>query len=145
MAYNVFISYETKEGEIYANNLKKALQKVNMDTFLASSEILEEKNSKRKIDSALEKSYFYIIIFTSKILKSEKVKTEFLKALKQNKYIIPCKYSGISFPSSQKLKTIDKNEFEDDYQFKDNYEFANLKLVNLPQIIIQGIFQHFWN
>ena len=132
MACDVFISYESEEGFNFAENLKKALQKAHIDSFLASNDILSQDNTTLKIEEALKKTSYYVIIFTSKISKSKWAKIEFLKALELNKHIIPCSYKLISHTSYEKISMAYSSKSKKDNNFTNTA--INEKLDNLLQI-----------
>ena len=135
MANDVFICYETLTGKSYAKNLHDALRKDGSNPFLASSDILTKDLWRIRINSALEKSPIFIIVFTSGVNYSDEVKRELEKASELEKDFIVCRWHGIlvsetEIEISQGKKLSDYHQIE----FEDKYDLANKVLSEIKRL-----------
>lgn len=135
MAYDVFISYETKTGTSYAKNLKEAFEKNKEDTqniFLADRSLLATHEWEKKIDDALVEAPLFIIIFTSLTNSSDEVKKECKKAIKLEKRIMTCRWHEIPISETKKLaeRLVDFQQIE----FEDKYDLANKVLSKIRRL-----------
>lgn len=62
--YDVFISYETSTGKDYGENLKNALNNMELNVFLANEEIAAWDSLNKEIYEALEGCKYFVIIIT---------------------------------------------------------------------------------
>ena len=60
MVYDVFICYETTTGRGAAKNLHKSLKKGKINAFFDRESILSGDDWKKKVDSAIEESQFFV-------------------------------------------------------------------------------------
>jgi len=126
MAYEAFISYETLTGSSYAEHLKDALEKPKdnkLFTFVAHKDLDGADEWKEKIDTALEGSPIFIIIFTSLTNSSEEFKRECEKAISLKKKILTCRWYRISISETEKLAKGLSNRQQ--VKFEDKSELAN--------------------
>ena len=109
MSKEVFICYETQTGLDYAMQVKEALKKTNLSSFVATEDIEIGGKWKRAIDDAIKACKYFIVILTTLALVSEEVKREIrlagsLPSLQGN--IIPCKEKGINRESLSEVPEI---------------------------------------
>lgn len=94
MPKEVFICYETLTGLDYARQVKEALKKVNISSFVAALDIEKGKKEKKYRYDAIKTCKYFIPIITVLALNSDEVREEIKRAdnlpsLQGN--IIPCK------------------------------------------------------
>ena len=121
--YEAFICYETTTGKHFALNLKKSLEKMGTEAFVASEDIIVSEEEEYKRFSVIQESPDFIIVVTNVALKSSEVKKEISSALNLNKNMIVCLEFNVNennfkscFPELAKKQRI---------TFKDQYELAN--------------------
>ena len=112
MVYDVFICYETTTGRGAAKNLHKSLKKGKINAFFDRESILSGDDWKKKVDSAIEESQFFVKADFDperKTIDSEEVKRECKKALDMNKNIITSRYSGLPISHTHELSKLSSN------------------------------------
>lgn len=97
MPKEVFICYETLSGLDYAIQVKEALKKVNITSFIAAEDIEEGGKGQEVIYDVIKSCKYFIAIMTGLALVSKEVIEEIrfagsLPSLQGN--IIPCKEKG---------------------------------------------------
>lgn len=113
----IFIGYEETAGLHFANHLKDALVKMDMDAFVAKKGIRSISEWKKIIDANIRNCDYFIVIITISAIKSKEVKREVKIAKKWNKKRIVCKSDELEremieryFPSLAPLQHIDFTE-----------------------------------
>ncbi|OPX57693.1 MAG: hypothetical protein A4E25_02068 [Methanobacterium sp. PtaB.Bin024] len=132
MTFKVFICYESKTGQSYAQNLYEALEKDGENAFLASSKLLTKHKWREKIDAALEEATYFVLIYTAVTSSSSEVKRECQKALKLKKDFITCRWHQITVEKTKELL----NELSDLHQikFEDKHDLANKAIVEIAKL-----------
>lgn len=136
MAYNVFICYESGTGTSYAKNLYKSLKSDGSKPFLASSDLLTNHVWRIKIDSALEESPIFIVIFTSGVYTSDEVLRECKKAEELSKDFIICRWHTIEVSDTEiKISGVKKLSDYQQIDFEDKYDLANKVLLEKERLL----------
>jgi hypothetical protein len=102
----VFISYETTTGLEFAKHLQKALEKFDIESFVAKMNIDFGKDPNQTIRQNIGDCKFFVPIITITALKSPEVRKEFQLARDLEKYIIPCVKEGIVNHVEKEFKEI---------------------------------------
>jgi hypothetical protein len=118
----VFISYETTTGLEFAKHLQKALEKFEISSFVAKTNITVGKDPNQIIIQNIEDCEFFVPIITITALKSEEVKKEFGRATNLKKCIIPCIKEGIEDRGKEEFKELFDYQY---FKFETKEDIAN--------------------
>jgi len=127
----VFISYETTTGLRFAKHLQKALNKHKISSFVAEENIDLGKAPPQEIQSNLEECTFFVLIVTVTALKSEEVKSEFIRARELGKTILPCIREGLEDYVEEEFKEIRDYQYS---TFESKEDLAN----NIVETILKA-------
>jgi len=146
--YDVFISYETRTGTSYAENLKEALEKNKKHVcFLAGLSINKGDEWRKKIYEALAECKYFVVIITSLTPESEEVEKEYKKATELGKRIIFCKWKYISYSEIAHFSYFQQIEFEDKYELANKVvqEIKNIEKKEREGISVSEDVEEFLN
>jgi len=132
----VFISYETTTGLEFAKHLRKALEKQNLSSFVAETDIDLGKNPSQTIRRNIEECRFFVPILTITALKSSEVREEFSLARKLEKSILPCIKEGLEGHVKEEFEEILNFQYA---TFKTKEDLAN----SVVEAILRGEILHY--
>ena len=90
MAFNVFISYSSKDlGTV--THIKNMLENPHIETFLAEDSVEPGESLVGKIYAAIKRTDLFLLLWSSNSQDSEWVKREIELARSENKTIVPIK------------------------------------------------------
>lgn len=111
----VFICYETTTGKEFASHLKKALNRVRIDSFVADEDIPKGADWRTTVDKAIKNCRYFVVIITIQACYSEEVKREIELANDFNKLTLPCKLGGISRSLTSRLPIVGEETQQIDF------------------------------
>lgn len=111
----VFICYETTTGREFAGHLKKALNRVRIDSFVADEDIPKGANWRTAIDKAIKECRYFILIITIQACYSDEVEREIKLANDFHKLVLPCKLEGINRSLTSRLPIVGEEAQQIDF------------------------------